>query len=199
MLSIGITGGIGSGKSTVCKVFNILGIPVFQADFVAMKLQNENQGIISGLKRLFGSDIYTNEKQLNRKKLASIIFNNKSLLNEVNQLIHPTVHLEFDRWKDAQKDVPYIVYEAAVLFETGRYRSFDCSILVLADEKERVERILRRDQITREEIEHRMRNQMSDIEKRNFADFIIENNDNQMIIPQILKLDTQLKLKNHVW
>lgn len=199
MLSIGITGGIGSGKSTVCKVFSVLGIPVFQADLVARKLQNEDPLIIEGLKEIFGNDIYNIEGQLDRRRVADLIFNNKELLSEINHLIHPAVHLTFEQWKSNNKNVPYVVYEAAVLYETGRFRFFDYTVLVVTDESERIARIRKRDLSSEESIRQRMKNQMKDAEKMKLADFIIENNDNQMIIPQILKLDTIFKARNHVW
>lgn len=199
MLSIGITGGIGSGKSTVCKVFSVLGIPVFQADMVARNLQNEDPIIIEGLKKIFGNDIYNNDRLLDRKRVADLIFNNKELLAEINHLIHPAVHLIYEQWKSDNKNVPYVVYEAAVLYETGRFRFFDYTILVVTDESERIARIRKRDLSSEEAIRQRMKNQMPDSEKKKLADFIIENNDSQMIIPQILKLDTLFKARSHVW
>lgn len=199
MLTIGITGGIGSGKSTVCKVFGVLGIPVFQADVVARKLQNEDPQIKKSLIELFGTEIYSGDGMLNRKKLAKIIFNNRLLLEKVNNLIHPAVRLEFEHWQAKQHKVPYVLYEAAILFETGSSRNFDYTILVVTDEKERIERVMKRDHITYEAILQRMQNQMKDTEKRRLADFVLENNDDQMIIPQVIKLDQILKSKNHVW
>ena len=195
MLTVGITGGIGSGKSTVCKVFRILGIPVFQADDVARKLQNEDPEIKRKLIDYFGPDIYTEAASLNRKKLANIIFNNPADLERVNHLIHPAVHREFESWKEKMTGYAYVLYEAAILFETGSAAKFDYTILVLTDENERLQRVMKRDKLVSGAILQRMRNQMPDSEKVLLADFIIENNDNQMIIPQILKLDQFLKTK----
>ena len=197
MLTIGITGGIGSGKSTVCKVFRVLGIPVFQADMVARRLQNEDPQLKNSLIELFGPNIYADDGLLNRKKLAEIIFNNRQYLEKVNNLIHPAVHQEFEHWKVKMAKFPYVLYEAAILFETGSSRNFDFTILVIADEKERIERVMKRDRATTEAILHRMHNQMNDAEKKRLADFILENNNNQLIIPQILKLDKILKSKSH--
>ena len=199
MLTIGITGGIGSGKSTVCKVFRVLGIPVFQADMVARRLQNEDPQLKNSLIELFGPKIYADDGLLNRKKLAEIIFNNRPYLEKVNSLIHPAVHQEFKCWKMKMTKFPYVLYEAAILFETGNSRRFDFTILVVADEKERMERVMKRDDTTTEAILHRMHNQVNDTEKRRLADFILENNNDQLIIPQILKLDKILKSKSHVW
>ncbi len=193
MLTIGITGGIGSGKSTVCKIFGVLGIPVFQADIVARKLQNEDPHIKVSLIDLFGPEIYTEDGLLNRKKLATTIFNDRFLLDKVNNLIHPAVHQEFEKWKAQKTNHPYVLYEAAILFETGSSYIFDYTILVIADEKERIERVMKRDQFTLAAIIQRMQNQMKDTEKMKLSDFVIENNDNQMIIPQILKIDQILK------
>jgi dephospho-CoA kinase len=199
MLTVGITGGIGSGKTTVCKVFRVLGVPVFQADLVAARLQDENSHIKEELTHLFGPDIYGADGLLDRKKLAGIIFADHLLLEKVNNLIHPAVHHEFNRWKTEMGKFPYILYEAAILFETGSYLNFDLTILVIADEKERLARVMKRDHSTEEAILKRMHNQMLDTEKRKLADFIIENNDDQLILPQILKLDQILKTKSHVW
>ena len=195
MLTVGITGGIGSGKTTVCKVFRILGIPVFQADDVARKLQNEDPEIKRKLIEYFGPDIYTETASLNRKKLANIIFNNPADLERVNHLIHPAVHREFESWKEKMTGYAYVLYEAAILFETGSAAKFDYTILVLTDENERLQRVMKRDKLVSDAILQRMRNQMPDSEKIRLADFVIENNDNQIIIPQILKLDQFLKTK----
>jgi dephospho-CoA kinase len=199
MLTVGITGGIGSGKSTVCRVFGVLGIPVFQADSVAARLQNQDPSVKKGLIGLFGPQIYQEDGLLNRKQLAGIIFDDKLLLEEINKIIHPAVHKEFNHWKiQKENQFPYALYEAAILFETGSFRSFDFTILVIADEKERMDRVIKRDHSTAEAVKKRMSNQMKDSEKLRLADFIIENNDNQQIIPQILKLDQILKAKSHV-
>ncbi|MEI7831152.1 MAG: dephospho-CoA kinase, partial [Prolixibacteraceae bacterium] len=140
MFTVGITGGIGSGKSTACKVFGILGIPVFQADIIAGRLQNEDPLIKRKLVLIFGKEIYGEDGLLDRKKLASIVFNDNQLLEKLNNIIHPAVQLEFVHWKVKYSLNPYILYEAAILFETGSFRKFDYTILVVADEKERIER-----------------------------------------------------------
>lgn len=199
MLKVGITGGIGSGKSTVCRVFSVLGIPVFNADVEAGRLQNEDPQIGTELIGIFGSDIYSAEGLLNRKKLASIVFNDSGLLEKLNSIIHPAVHREFEKWIARNSDFPYVIYEAAILFETGSFRNFDFTILVVADEQERIERVSKRDHSRPEDVLQRMNNQMMDKEKIKMADFVIENNDNQLIISQILKLDQLLKSKSHVW
>jgi len=198
MLTIGITGGIGSGKSTVCKVFSVLGVPVFQADSVARKLQDEEPQIVQPLISLFGPEIYPTQGSLDRKKLASIVFANKELLEQVNNIVHPVVHQAFNNWKRAYEGFPYVLYEAAILFETGSFRNFDISVLVVADELQRIERVMKRENTTVEAIRNRMRNQMADSEKISIADYLLNNNDNELIIPQILILDKIFKSKSHV-
>jgi dephospho-CoA kinase len=130
---------------------------------------------------------------LNRKKLAGIIFNDRNLLEKINHIIHPAVHQEFTKWKSLQKNCPYVLYEAAIIFETGSFRNFDRTILVVTAEDERIQRVIKRDHTTAEAVIQRMHNQLSDAEKMKMADFIIENNDNQLVIPQILKLDQLIK------
>jgi len=199
MLKVGITGGIGSGKSTVCRVFSVLGIPVFNADIEAGRLQNEDPQIGTELIGIFGPEIYSAEGLLDRKKLASIVFNNSELLDKLNSIIHPAVHREFEKWSTRNSNFPYVIYEAAILFETGSFRNFDFTILVVADEQERIERVSKRNHSRPEDVLQRMNHQLKDKEKIKMADFLIENNDNQLIIPQILKLDQLLKSKSHVW
>jgi len=148
---------------------------------------------------IFGAEIYSEEGLLNRKKLASIVFNDRELLEKLNCIIHPAVHREFEKWSTRNSNFPYVIYEAAILFETGNFRNFDFTILVVADEQERIERVSKRDHSKPEEVLQRMNNQLMDKEKIKMADFVIENNDNQLIISQILKLDQLLKSKSHVW
>jgi dephospho-CoA kinase len=199
MLKVGITGGIGSGKSTVCRVFSVLGIPVFHADLQAGKLQNEDSQIVKELTEIFGPEIYSAEGLLNRKMLASIVFSNRGLLEKLNGIIHPAVHREFEKWCAGYATFPYVIYEAAILFETGNFRNFDFTIVVIADEQERIQRVIKRDLSKLEEVLQRMSHQMVDKEKIKMADFVLENNDNQLIISQIIKLDQLLKSKSHVW
>ena len=132
-LTVGITGGIGSGKSTVCKVFKLLGLPIFEADLVAKKLINSNSKIKNGLTHLFGNDIYIQNEGVDRKKLANIIFNDDIQLAKVNALIHPVVRNEFKNWLKKQ-NTAYIIHEAAILFESGFYKMMDFTILVSAPE-----------------------------------------------------------------
>jgi len=189
MKKIGITGGIGSGKSTVCHVFKVLGVPVFHADEAARILQETNSDIRLELINLLGKDIYLPNNLPDRKKIAALIFNNSALKEKVNQLIHPAVKENFFSWLDSYKNEHYIIYEAAILFETGSFKEFDVNILVTADEETRIQRVIKRDHTTREAVMGRIKNQMQDEQKIQFADFIIQNDEKKLIIPQILELD----------
>jgi dephospho-CoA kinase len=189
MKKIGITGGIGSGKTTVCQIFKILGVPVFHADEVARSLQETDDRIIKGLTDLFGEAIYLPNGKPDRKKIAALIFNDSALKNKVNQLIHPVVKEYFQHWVAKNKTADYILFEAAILFETGSFKNFDYTILITANEETRIRRVVKRDQTVRGSVQERIRNQMQDDEKILLADFIIQNDEKQLIIPQILKLD----------
>ncbi len=133
-VKIGITGGIGSGKTTVCKIFKLLGIPVFQADLVAKELLNTNSEIKNGLVQLFGNNIYEPNGKVNKKMLADLIFNDENLLEKVNNMVHPEVRNEFKLWLEKQNS-KYVVHEAAILFESGFYEMMDFNILISAPEE----------------------------------------------------------------
>lgn len=197
-ITVGITGGIGSGKSTVCKVFRWLGIPVFEADLVAKELINTDTKIREGLIDLFGSDIYSRDATLDRKKLAGYIFNNDIQLQKVNALIHPVVRAEFLKWTKEQT-APYVIHEAAILFESGFYKMMDFTILVSAPEEERIERVRRRDRSTEEQVRERMQKQWPDSEKRKLATVEIKNADSDLILPGIIKIDKQLRENGKIW
>ena len=197
-ITVGITGGIGSGKSTVCKVFRWLSIPVFEADLVAKELINTDTKIREGLIDLFGSDIYSRDATLDRKKLAGYIFNNDIQLQKVNALIHPVVRAEFLKWTKEQT-APYVIHEAAILFESGFYKMMDFTILVSAPEEERIERVRRRDRSTEEQVRERMQKQWPDSEKRKLATVEIKNADSDLILPGIIKIDKQLRENGKIW
>jgi len=191
-IKVGITGGIGSGKSTICEVFKIFGVPVFEADIVAKQLQNTNQKIRKGLINLFGEDIYTHEGIVDRKKLASIIFDDDFQISKINELIHPFVLEEFENWLKKQNSA-YIVHEAAILFESGFYKMMDFTILVSAPEEQRVERIMKRDGVNREIITQRIKKQWDEEKKQKLASFVIHNDNKNLIIPEIISIDKNLK------
>lgn len=186
MIKIGLTGGIGSGKTTVAMVFKTLGIPVFFADDESKKLLNDSKNIKKQLIELFGVEIYDAGK-LNRKLLASHIFNDKVALKKVNQIIHPAVAVKFEEWCAAQ-NANYVVQEAAILFETGGYKRFDKNILVTAPKQIRIDRIKARDNVSEAQIAERMKNQWEESHKLVLADFVILNDGSEMLLPQILRI-----------
>ena len=192
MLKVGITGGIGSGKTTVCRIFATLGWPVFEADMEARKLMDTHYAIQKKLKAWFGTDIYLPSRDLNRKKLAEIIFNDENWLKKVNELVHPLVRQRFTDWC-ASQHATHIIHEAAILFESGFYTMMDKTVLVVASEEDRIKRIARRDGIITEDIKQRMANQWKDEQKIPLADYILYNNDTDLIIPQVISLDKKLR------
>jgi dephospho-CoA kinase len=198
MLKIGITGGIGCGKSTVCRVFSVLGIPVFEADRVAKKLMVTDQEIREKLVSLFGAAVYLPDQSIDRKFLAGIVFKDPSLLAQLNAIVHPVVRKTFFDWCEKQQ-TPYIIHEAAILFESGFYKMMDKTITVVTAENERIQRVMKRDGIALELVKERIKNQWSDEERIKLADFVIGNNDDELIIPQIIEIDKKIRAHGKVW
>lgn len=194
MKRIGITGGIGSGKSIVCKVFELLGVPVFNADDEAKKLYFVKE-VQDTLIEKYGKDIYLSAHQLNKEKLAEIIFNNPEELKFINALIHPMVALVYKQWCNTYKHLPYTLKEAAILFESGAYKEMDKVITVSAPKEIRIKRIMKRDNFSRTQVEERLLNQWSEEERRAKADFILYNDDNQLVLPQVIDLHNTLIAK----
>jgi dephospho-CoA kinase len=192
MIKVGITGGIGSGKSTVCRVFSVMGIPVFDADSVAKQSMNTNPEIRDQLIHIFGTAVYLPDQTIDRKFLAEIVFNNSSLLAQLNAIVHPDVRKSFDEWCQNQQS-PYVLHEAAILFESGFYKLMDKTIAVVANEDERIQRVMKRDKITLELVKQRIHNQLSDAERIKLADFVISNNENELITPQIVEIDKKIR------
>ncbi|MCT8339992.1 dephospho-CoA kinase [Flavobacteriaceae bacterium TK19130] len=190
MKIVGLTGGIGSGKSTVAKFFSEFDIPIFIADTEAKKLMNEDTNLKASLTELLGKKAYS-EGKLNRKYVAGLVFDNKELLSKMNALVHPAVRNHFKKWVRKQSG-PYCIYEAAILFETGGEEECDATILVTAPKEVRIARILKRDNTTISEIEARMANQWSDDEKRKLAHFTIENIDLEDTWKQVRKIHKNL-------
>lgn len=193
MLKIGITGGIGSGKTTACKVFEKIGIPVYYADSRAKKLMVEHAEIRAELSALFGKEIYTSQNQLDRKKLAKLLFGNNVALQKANKIVHPRVQSDFENWTQQHTSAPYVLKEAAILFESGAHKGVDKSILVFAPELLRLERVTKRDKTSAEAVRARMQHQLPDSEKLKMADFVLYNNDEQLLVPQILELHHKLQ------
>lgn len=173
MKVVGLTGGIGSGKTTVANFFRELGVPIYIADDAGKRLMNSSEEIRKAIIALLGPDSYKG-KEPDRKFIASQVFSNKKKLEALNAIIHPAVEKDFREWQ-AKQSAPYVIYEAAILFEKGGYKKCDLNILVTAPMEEKISRLQERDQSTVEEITARMNNQWSDEKKRELADFTIKN------------------------
>lgn len=192
MIKVGVTGGIGSGKSTICQFFRLIGIPVFEADSEARKLINNSALVRSKMILNFGEDIYLPNQTLDRKKLAEIVFNSESSLEKVNSIVHPEVRKSFDDWLKKQ-NAPYIVHEAAILIESGFYKMMDFTVLVTVPEEIRIQRVLKRGGINLDDLKQRMNRQLSDKDKIKMSDFTLKNDNNELLIPQLLELDKKLR------
>ncbi len=190
MKTVGLTGGIGSGKTTIATMFNELGIPIYIADIEAKKLTNSSEEIKAELLKILGDKAY-NEDGLNRKYVADQIFNDAELLKKVNKVIHPQVAKHFKNWAKQQSEA-YCIKEAAILFENGGYKECDYTILVTAPKETRIDRILKRDDTTEAEIKSRMDNQWPDEKKIKLADFVIENTDIDATKEQVIKVHEYL-------
>jgi dephospho-CoA kinase len=188
---IGITGGIGSGKSTVSKVFALLKVPIYNADNRAKYLLNNDADVVLKVKQVFGNDIYLNQ-ELDRKKMAAQVFEQPFLLQQLNEIVHPAVFKDFDNWCNEHQQEPYVLKEAALIFETIIHQKLDAVIMVSSPENLRIERVMKRDSITKEQVLARIKNQMSEEEKLNRADYIIYNDELQLVIPQVVQLHQQL-------
>lgn len=192
MLKVGITGGIGSGKTIVTHFFSLLGIPVYSSDLRAKWLMQEDVDLITAVIYHFGEDIYGQDgKTLNRSLLASRVFNNPEKLSLLNSLVHPVVFKDFDGWC-LQQRAPYVLKEAAILFESGSNKDCDYTMLVTAPIELRISRVQRRDNLSVDEIRRRINNQLSDEEKIKLVDFIIHNDEHQLLLPQLLAVHQQL-------
>lgn len=190
-MRIGITGGIGSGKTTVCRIFEALGVPVYYADDRAKALMTTDAELMAGIRALFGAEAYTSDGALNRPHIAAKAFGNADILAQLNALVHPAVHRDANRWSDAQ-NAPYTLREAALLYESGGDAHLDRIIAVYAPESVRLERVMARDQATEAQVLARMRQQLSDEVKRERADFVILNDGHTALIPQVHELHQAL-------
>ncbi len=190
MLRIGITGGIGSGKTTVAKVFEVLGIPVYYADDAAKRMMNENEELKEKIKHQFGEDVYADGK-LNRKRLAEIVFNTPEKLEQLNALTHPATIKDAEDWMKKQT-TPYSIKEAALIFESGAQEHLDHVIGVTAPAPLRIQRTMHRDGITREEVMARMNKQMDENIKMKLCDFVLVNDEQEMLLPQVIALHEKL-------
>jgi dephospho-CoA kinase len=191
MLKVGITGGIGSGKSNVCEVFKQLGIPVYHADIEAAILIDTRTDIRNKLIELFGEEIYEGSK-LNRDKLSVIIFNNKEALDKVNSIVHPVVRSHFLEWASEHKDMKYTIFEAAILIESGTYKIMDKIITVIAPEELRISRVMDSKSYSKKIIINIINNQLPDSEKIKHAHYIVINDGKTLILPQIMEIHNKL-------
>ncbi|WP_281632177.1 dephospho-CoA kinase [Flavobacterium luteolum] len=190
---IGLTGGIGSGKTTVANYFEEMGVPVYIADDGAKRvLQSKN--ILEEVKSTFGGNIFDGEV-LNRAKLAQVVFNDKEQLAKLNAIVHPAVKLDFEVWLKKHEDYDYVIYEAAILFESGRYKECDVIITVTAPEEVRIERVIKRDKTTREQVLSRMKMQWDDEKRISKSNFVINNNNLKNAKEEVVKILKILNIK----
>lgn len=189
-LKIGITGGIGVGKSVVTRIFKVLGIPTYDADKEAKDIMVKSDAVRQALIKTFGEETYFPDLTLNRAWLAKKVFSDAKELAKLNAIVHPAVIKDAEDWAEAQTSL-YSVKEAALLFESGSYKSLDYTILVTSPEALRIERVMKRDQVTEEEVRGRMAKQMPESEKEKLADFIVYNDDEHSLIEQVMKLHEQ--------
>lgn len=187
MRKTGVTGGIGSGKTLVCQVFEKLGVPVFYADQQARRIYDEDDQVKEAMIEYFGRGIY-GPSGLRKDLLASKIFHDPEALQQVNNLVHPAVKRRFLHWCEQQKKAAYVIEEAAILFETGSHKDLDHTILVYAPEEVRVQRVMKRDGVDQETVRARMAHQMNDENKIDQAGFVIYNDESRLVIPQILEI-----------
>jgi dephospho-CoA kinase len=190
MLKIGLTGGIGSGKSTVAKIFELLNVPVYYADEASKRLYHTDKQLMADLKKHFGEDVYTND-QLNRSRLAELVFTNPEKLELLNSLVHPPTLRDAEEWMQKQT-APYILKEAALLFETGSAAGLDYVIGVKAPQHIRIKRVMDRDGVSREQVLSRINKQLDEEIKMKLCDFIIDNSEQELVIPQVLELHERL-------
>jgi len=186
MLKIGLTGGIGSGKTTVAKIFKQLGIPVYLSDDRAKALMLENESLRKSLIGLFGEQAYV-DGVLNRAYLASIVFSNDEALTKLNELVHPILQKDFELWSSHQQS-PYIIKEAAILLESGANKGLDKVVLVEAPKELKISRVVQRDHVEYEDVLARMNKQWTDSKKREHSDYVISNDEKSSLLEQVLKL-----------
>lgn len=190
---VGITGGIGSGKSTVCRIFEALGVPIYYADDRGKYLLTNDNALVESVKSNFGEQSYLPDGQLNRSYLAEVVFPEPAELEKLNGLVHPAVAIDFEQWVDGHKGHPYLLKEAALLFETGSYKALDEVVCVFAPKGIRLERVLLRDiQRTKVQVEQIMEQQTSDRSRRELATYSIHNDAKSLLIPQVLKVHEEI-------
>ena len=187
MLRVGLTGGIGSGKSLICSILEKLRVPVYYADAEARRLMNSDPVLKDRIRALMGAKAYRDE-ELDRKYLADRLFGNQKMLEAMNALVHPAVRKDFNAWTQAYKEDPYVVKEAAILFESGAHRELDSTVLVYAPMELRIRRVMERDRCNREAVLKRISHQMAEDEQKKLANHVILNDGHQMLLPQVVEL-----------
>lgn len=191
MIKVGITGGIGSGKTTVCKLFEKMDIPVYYADIEAKRLMNSDKDLKQKIKNLLGNDAYFRNGRLNRKYVASVVFNDKQKLESLNNIVHPAVGLDAKKWFEKQT-TKYAIKEAALLVENASYKQLDFLIVVTAPVEMRIKRVVKRDKSNYNQVKLRIENQLPEIQKKKVADFIIDNSGDVSLISQVWKIHRKL-------
>jgi len=197
MIKAGITGGIGSGKTTVCKIFEVLGVPVYYADDRAKELITTDKTLIKKIKKLLGEDVYDSENNINKKRISAIVFNFPEVLKQYNTIVHPAVFEDAEKWMRRHQQFDYILEEAALLFETGTYKKLDTIICVTAPLEIRIDRIKKRDGLTEEEILARISSQMPEEEKIALSNYVIYNDGATPLIRQVLRIHEKLTEKGN--
>tara|TARA_B100001057_G_scaffold390235_1_gene398165 strand:- start:639 stop:1214 length:576 start_codon:yes stop_codon:yes gene_type:complete len=191
MKRIGLTGNIGSGKTTVASCFEILGVAVFNADKQAKLLMNTDVNLKQSLITEFGKEVYLNN-ELNRKYLSKLAFNDDLVLKKLNALVHPVVQDAFEKWS-IQQIGSYVIKEAAILFESNTYQSLDAIICISCHEEIRLKRILKRDDLSKKDVRQRMSHQWAEEKKISLSDYVITNDNSSLVMPQILSIHSDLK------
>ena len=189
-MRLGITGGIGSGKTTVCRIFSILGVPVFSADDAAREIMDNDEVIKEKVNLAAGKNVYR-KGILQRKELAGIIFSNKEILQKINDIVHPVIFGKFFEWEKLQR-YPYVIMEAAILFESGADKLVDRVLTVIAPENERIRRIIERNNLKVEDVVARIRNQYDDNYRIKRSHFVVDNSGEKLVIPEILKIHSEM-------
>ena len=192
---IGLTGGIGSGKTTIANYFKEMGVPVYIADDEARKLM-QSKFIVEEIKKTFDDSLFEDDI-LNRAKLAEIVFNDSSKLDQLNAIVHPAVKKDFEVWLEAKKNYAYVIYEAAILFESGRYKDCDIVITVTAPEETRIERVIKRDKTNKKQVLDRMKMQWKDEERISKSNFIILNDNLKNAKEEVVKILKILNIKQN--
>lgn len=192
MKKIGLTGGIGSGKSFVAGVFRQLGVPVFNSDDEARRIQQTDVDVLHKIRSAFGDDVFLPDGQLDRKKVAAVVFSDREKLLVLNSIVHPAVGEAFDAFCRKHEAARYVIKEAAIIFELGLDEQLDATILVTAPEKIKIDRVMKRDSIAEPDVRARMQKQWSDEEKKQRADYFIDNDGMKAVLPQVLRIHNSM-------